>query len=485
EFPLFAWLNGDLHAHMMGTPFLLLAAALGYALYLAPASARRHRRGLLGVAALLGSFQIVTDTWSFPSVFGIAFLALASAPAGPVTLLPESWAERVRGVDDSRAAEELRRPLLALGTVAAAGVVTVVLGVPFLTSAGASRSIALLGPENRSGLGELLIVHGAFVALFFVYLFARVGGDRRWPLAGALLALGVVTTTQGMPVLALTAPMFVLGWACLRLDRPVGYETVLLLAGAGLVTLVEFVYVVEKAGPLRMNTVFKTYMQVWVLWGTAAGVVAAATLRRPRFLPELTPERRRAVATGVVALVVLSTSVYGAFALTSHFSGQSGRATLDATSFPPRYNEAEVDAVFWLDARTTTETTLLSAPATSWYPAKQSWGYPPGMYSWNSAIAASLTGAPTVAGWGHEVGYRGPQAYYSRVAQVDAAYTGPPSKTAAVLRQYDVEYVWVGTAERARYGDAMVDFGEIPGLTVVFQNDAVTVYRVTEEELPE
>jgi YYY domain-containing protein len=47
EFPLFAWLNGDLHAHMMSTGFLLLAAALCFSYYQTPAAERRRRLALL------------------------------------------------------------------------------------------------------------------------------------------------------------------------------------------------------------------------------------------------------------------------------------------------------------------------------------------------------------------------------------------------------------------------------------------------------
>ena len=100
------------------------------------------------------------------------------------------------------------------------------------------------------------------------------------------------------------------------------------------------------------------------------------------------------------------------------------------------------------------------------------------MYDWDSSPTASLTGVPTVAGWHHEVGYRGREAYLSRVRDVDDTYTGSPERRVAVLEAYGVDYVWVGPAERARYGS--VTFDGLEGVTVAFENEAVTIYRVEE-----
>ena len=376
EFPLFAWLNGDLHAHMMGTPFLLLAAAIGFALYRAPETARRRRLGLLAVVPVLGLFQVVTDTWSFPSVFGVTYLALALAPAEPTDLLPAAVAERARAVTDSiadaldaeegdaasRALGELQRLVVPLGVVVALGAVTAVLAIPFLSGTGGGRSIEFLPAMARSGLGELLVVHGAFVAVFGLSLVSRVRRDRRLSLVLAVAVVAVVAVLLGMDVLAITLPLLVVGWALLRFDRPAGYETVLIIAGAGLVTIVEFVFVNEQAGPLRMNTVFKTYMQVWVLWSVAGGAAVADLPARARRaesrLVEGIPSREAATSV-FVAVLVLSTSLYGAFALTTHFA-DSPEPTLDATSFGPHYDEAEVAATDWLDDQAGPDTTIVS-----------------------------------------------------------------------------------------------------------------------------
>jgi YYY domain-containing protein len=550
EFPLFAWLNGDLHAHMMGTPFFLLAVALAYAYYRAPATERRRRLALaLGVVPLLASLGAVVNTWSFPSVFGVLWLAATFAPADAVSLLPRGVAttvrQRVRGVLGP-ADEELLRPVSALVIAGTAGAFAVVLAFPFFTGAvGGGREVALLPAADRTGLGALLVVHGAFVLPFADYLWEELEADRPVVLLAGVAAVGFAAGAVSLPAALLTVPLVVVGWAGLRARRRVGFETVLVIAGAGLVTAVEVVYLSEQAAPGRFNTVFKTYAQVWVLWATALGVVLPAlVVRRPQADPvgtgsgavatadggaeegaggdarepvsageaqrEATAEspprvetatspgptgaagetatgtstgrRVRPVALALVVLLVVATGAYGALAVGAHFDRTSGPATLDALAFVGEFHPESAAAIEWVDAREG-QPTLVSAPATGWK-AGEGWGHPPGMYRWTSSPAASLTGVSTVAGWQHEVGYRGADPYYARVADVDTIYTGRPAEQARLLRTYDVEYVWVGAAERARYGSGAVTVTGLPGVSLAHESGNVQVYAVDRDRLP-
>ena len=87
--------------------------------------------------------------------------------------------------------------------------------------------------------------------------------------------------------------------------------------------------------------------------------------------------------------------------------------------------------------------------------------------------AASLTGIPTVAGWSHEEGYRGVEPYRGRVRDVDTIYTGDPDERARLLEQYDVAYIWVGPAERLRYGEQIVITEDRP---IVYAAGDVVIY---------
>lgn len=519
EFPFFGFLNGDLHAHMMGAPFLLLAAALAYAYWETPADRRRRRRLLVfGAVPVLGGTQVVIHTWDAATTLGLLWLTLTFAPAAPLSLLPrgEALAARLRAaLGEGLAATEVARTggaFLATG-VAAAG--AALLGAPFLLGASSGQAPALLAPEMRSALTPLILVHGAFLAAFGAYLVGRIvgGGSETHPRGRALrdaavvlagvAALAIAALAAGFPAVAVVVPLLALGWAAFRLDRGVGFETALIVGGAGLVGLVEVVFVVEEAGPGRMNTVFKVYAQVWALWAVAAGVVLAelwttgfrgaadAAARRGGAAAERATgtlvglrdrlPADRTLARALVAVLLLATAPYAPMALGQHAAIHDA-GTLDATAFAAEDHPAEAAAIDWLDAEATHRDTLLEAPGASFSPeglaANPS---EPGIYTWRANPASSLTGIPTVAGWSHEVGYRGRAAYTERVAAVDRAYAGSDAERVAVLREYGVDYVWVGPTERDRYGD--VSFDRFAGVEVAHETDAVTVYRVDHEEL--
>jgi YYY domain-containing protein len=494
EFPLFAWLNGDLHAHMSSTPFLVLLLGLLFAAYRTPPEERRRCRLLLfGAVPLVGGLLAVVNTWSFPTLAGLTWLTLTFAPGAPSRLLGiDRWhGERASVTDPDRGGStarsvggvdwraELRRTL----TAALAGVVTLALSalvaLPFWLGTASTRSIKFL-PE-RTGAGALLLVLGGFIAVFLVFLVGRLATQRDRVSAPLLLLAGVLLVGAWVgdaPAVALVGPLLIAGWIGAR-TRDLGFEAVPLVAGAGLVLVVEFAFVQEQAGPGRFNTVFKTYMQVWVCWAVAAGVAVPSLLRGGA--DEVAAARSGNAADGVgavraglrrwgppalIALLGVSTLLYAGFALEAHFQGEHD-PTLDATRFVEERHPEEAAAIRWIDRREGTPTIVTAAP---------------GGYNWapqegkGASAPSSLTGVPTVAGWFHERGYRGGAVFSARVADVRTIYEGPPDKQRRLLERYDVEYIYVGPAERARYD---LDLPELP---LAHESGGVRIYRVPDSD---
>ncbi|WP_135362651.1 DUF2298 domain-containing protein [Halosimplex halophilum] len=522
EFPLFAWLNGDMHAHMMSTPFVLLVAALLFSYYRTPeADLMRRRLLVFAVVPPLAGLLAVVNTWSFATAGGLTFLTLALAPADPVSLLPKPLAERVpRGEEWQR---ELSRHCVALAGAVAVVLAGFVWSLPFWlgTASGGGRTIAFW--TDRSSLGELLLAHGAFALLFALHLarnaLPRIDrGDLGESATMLALALAVAWIGGGA-ALALFGPMIAGAWVLLRsqadavvratadaagtarqavtdggpatgeaapaddagqpvrLRDVVGFETLLIVAGAGIVVIVEFVYVKEQAGPGRMNTVFKTYADVWVLWAVAAGAVLAHLVENHSPELALSGEQWAGVFRVLAVVLVVSTSLYGALALGGHFSGDSyfsrynhpDDPTLDGFTYINETHPEEYAAIQWFED-------LEGQPNTASAPGQD-------MYRWTNPIA-SLTGVPTLAGWAHEVGYRGGEAYRARVDDVNTIYTGTAEQRAYYLDVYEVEYVYVGSNERDEYtSDDLAVFESMAGVTVEKQWDGATVYSVDRNAL--
>ncbi|WP_332898606.1 DUF2298 domain-containing protein [Haladaptatus sp. CMSO5] len=463
EFPFFSWLNGDLHAHMMSTPFLLLAAGLLFVYFRTPAREVTRRRLLVfGALPPLAGFIAFVNTWSFPAVLGLAWLTLAFAPASPTTLFPRQLATRAR-----RAESWLTTELLRLASALACALVILAGGLlwtlPFWLGTASRRSIGLF-PE-RTALVPLLVVHGAFLAVFVPYLVAHARPELKKHAAqtGVVLALFIPTAwLGGLAGVALFCPLLAAGWLLLRLRDDLGYETVLMLAGLGLALIVEFAFVQENAAPGRFNTVFKVYMQVWVLWSIAASVMLARLLNAGQAIST----NWRTGARVLAALLVVSTSFYGVFALAGHFNdGATDDLTLDGLQYVSDYHAGEAGAIHWLDDREG-RPHLIEAPG--------------GAYRWANAPSA-LTGIPSVVGWPHERIYHGEEAYKNRITDVTKFYTGTPDEQVAMLEKYDVRYIYVGPHERDAYDPG--DFSQLAGVTVAYEGGDVTIYEVNHDQL--
>lgn len=516
EFPFFAWLNGDLHAHMMSTPFLLLVAALWFAYYRTPADALRRRRLLVfGAVPPVAGLLVVINTWGFPTAVGMGWLALTFAESDPTTLFPQVGTRLSSSTSSkSGVGRELRRTTGALAVAVVVLVLGIVWSLLFWLGAVSGRSIGVL--PDRSALGPLLLVHGAFLLVFVPYLFDRgrrlLDGHTREAVLAVIVGMVALAWLFDAAAIAVFGPLLLVGWLVLATrrdgdlqskspqsitvwgDEPaesdggtvetgssisipaVGFETVLLVAGVGLVLLVEFVYLKNNAAPGRFNTVFKVYMQVWVLFGTAAGAVAAWLAdARPSWSPADAMTRNwRVAGRALLVLVVISTSIYGALALTDHFTNEGGvkridEPTLDALAFVSALHPAVDDAIEWLDNRTG-QPNMVSVPG-CWCNEKATLT----PYHWVNA-PSSLTGIPTVAGWDHAGDYHGREAYLERVEDVETIYQGSLEETVRLLKKYDVQYIYVGPNERSAYDG--IDFSGIEGITPVFQTETVTIYRV-------
>lgn len=245
----------------------------------------------------------------------------------------------------------------------------------------------------------------------------------------------------------------------------------------------------------RMNTVFKFYLQAWLLFGVGAAVLLSRVLSSAS-------ARSRSRPTGFLAMSVLGFAllaglIYPVFGTPARLSqnmestpssltldgygwmegGSIQNATGDTISFA-----GDLAAIEWLNANTSGTPVLLEAAI--------------GPYRGNGSRISSATGLPTVLGWDrHQRQQRYEAGISQRMQDVQAIYneTDPDEKLEELWR-YGVRYVIVGDVERywntpedtiAYASEAGLQaFEDLigRGLTLVFEANGTIVYQV--EEFP-
>jgi len=407
EFPLFTLLWGDLHPYALALPLwppLLAVAALVW---------RGHARApTLAVAAVFYAALAATHTWD--SVAIAALLVLAAL-----------FGQR-----------RLRAALAPLAVVGGG----LLLALPYLSHM-PTGGRGLGWVSEPSTLAELfnawgapaLILAAAALTEVFVDHGLREKGFAAFSLLAALLVVSFRLPGVGIALAALSLAL-VLAW---RRPGPQAFAWGLGAVGAGLVFGVELVYVDDfYSGDLeRMNTVFKAYVQAWVLLQMAAALLLAGLVERARAAGPV----RRSLVLALLATSVLATVVYPLRAIPERAGDLLAPRRLDATlDLSLRYPD---------DARA-----IRSLGALPRGVVLETTGDP---YTWNSRFA-TFTGFPTVVGWGHhEAGWRNTwEPMQERAKRVKEAYSASTLEAFDRLaRDFAIRYVVVGELEREQYGE--------------------------------
>jgi len=234
------------------------------------------------------------------------------------------------------------------------------------------------------------------------------------------------------------------------------FVLLLLILGCILVLAPEFVYLRDKFG-YRINTIFKFYYQAWMLWSLAAAFSIAYLLQNLRGLKNI-------LFSVLISLVIFAGLLYPALSLltkTNNFNPTFG-FTLDYFGRVVRENPDEAAAIEFL--RTAPNGVVVEAVG--------------GSYT-NYARVSTYTGLQNVLGWpGHEDQWRGsyvPQG--SRNEDITKLYTTTHwDEAQAVIDQYDIRYIYVGTLE---YSSMPVKEEKFRiHLKTVFQQGSVSIYEV-------
>ena len=506
EFPFWTFLFGDLHAHLISLPFQVLAVGLAANLVLGARKAvplRKLLPALAGLAFVVGSFAAI-NTWDVPAyaLLGLAAVGIALFARGdPV---------------------EAATPGKGLLLVVFFWVVLYAAWLPFHQHYEVPVSGAKMS-QWRTVLWQYLAIHALLLFAVLSWLVfetrqlcVRASREnesedgarwRRWALpalglpvlAGGLLAWQAAwrewLTAALLLLLVLWALCVAAAWLARRDARAAPVQLlllVMLVLALGISLGVDFVTVENDID--RMNTVFKLYLNAWVLFGIVGGVGlwrlwAGGALRRSRIGGK--------VWLGALALLVLASAVFPVLGtrarLADRFDASIGM-TLDGRAYqhaavyadpaepgrglpPAEYALVhDAEAIDFIRANVEGSPVFLEGATAH-------------AYRWPPRVA-KYAGLPVVVGWQwHQIQQRGaggaePAAVRSRIYDVRLMYETESGRLFLDLAsEYGVEYVYVGPTERLYFSGAGLDkFDAMAGssLEVFFADGEVTVYRVLE-----
>ncbi|NDJ60118.1 MAG: hypothetical protein GYB67_03285 [Chloroflexi bacterium] len=505
EMPIFTFIYGDLHAHMIAMPMQVFVMAWLLNALLLAGRERQTRLSLL-LALALGAITVgmtqATNTWEWITYTLLGAVGLAVA-----------WWLGQRAL----ATRPISRQglLRAVGWVGGFLLISVVAALPYTTWFATAFNAVSEWEGGKTPLWAYFSIHGLFLFLLYSLLVwdtlrwlrsvhVRSLRGAFWYLIIGLVILGAVVvgalalTIIEYQVTLIALPLLVwMAVLLLRANQTRTMQFVLLLSGlaVGLTLGVEYIVLSGDIG--RQNTVFKFYIQAWLLLSVVGGAAFAWLLRAwAQWRPGL-----RVVWGGALAILVFTAALFPIMAArgkavyrlaedqpltldgmdfmlyASHYEGSSQLLALYPERAP--FSLADDHAMIrWLQENVEGTPIIMEGQSD------------PSEYKWNGRISI-YTGMPSVIGWNwHQRQQRGLERMGRMVelrsANVNAFYHTQNIELAwDMLQYYDVTYVIVGNLEHVYYApqslakfDQMVTLGL---LDVVFEQNDSRIYRVNRD----
>ena len=236
------------------------------------------------------------------------------------------------------------------------------------------------------------------------------------------------------------------------------------LCAIGLVFLPEVVYVrdIYEQGYARANTMFKLTYQAYILFGLVMGYTIYRLLLISR-------QKVLQILAGLGLLLLIWTVGYFGDAVYSWFGevwNPSEYQGLDAEGYLETDFSEDAQAIYWLKDNVEGSPVVLEANGDS--------------YTGYERVSAS-TGLPTVLGWYvHEQLWRNDvEDLNQKSADIQNIYTWNSEELVRnLLEHYDVSYIFVGSKEREKYGDALNNTVLKSMGTVAFEDEETGTYIV-------
>jgi YYY domain-containing protein len=425
EYPLFSFLWGDVHAHVISLfnqAFLLFLLLFAYKRWELLESRSRWTVCLL-CALSLGSMPLI-NTWD------VLLYAPITLFFGALIL----WRNRLTIRDPSSWMFLITIPPLSI-------LVYLPFYLQLVTNTG---GIAIVRTPTEPL--QFLLVNGLFIAIFIAVLSKEIR-KRPWYFLAVLPF--AIAGYYAAAIAAIPLVYFIL-------KNEKRLPDLLAIVGLVILVLCEIIYLKDSMGDtyFRMNTVFKCYLPAWLMLGIAAFSMVAIWLQEWGKVPRV-PIKCSAIAAVAVIMCLFATPFLVSFTY------NYGTGTLDGLAYLEGTHPAEAEAVAFLRSLPGNEL-IVEAEG--------------GDYSYYSRVS-SFTGIPSVIGMPfHEFMWRGDKDgwYSTRNTDIRAIYE-KPDQSVTLMKKYNATLLYVGDAERERYNVSL----PATGLEKIYSARGTEIYRLS------
>jgi YYY domain-containing protein len=425
EYPLFSFIWGDVHAHVISLfnqVFLIFLLLYAYQRW---ESLENRAKWIVSIfcAISLGSMPLI-NTWD----------VLIYAPVTLLFGILIIWRVRKKTNSFSTCWHLITIPPLAI-----------LCYLPFYlqlkTNTGGISIVH--APSNPL---EFLLVNGLFIAVFFAFLW-RDMVKRPYLLLAVIpfILIGYVAAAIAViPLIYFIARKH--------------HDLSDILASIGLFLLIfcEIFYLKDNMGDtyFRMNTIFKCYLPVWIILGIASTTMVGKLLSESRWIPVISARNTAIITATLVGLLFVLPFIIP-------FTMSYGTGTLDGLAYLKDSHTGDYGGVTYLRTLHGDER-IVEAEG--------------GDYNYYSRIS-SFTGIPAIIGMPfHEYMWRSDDTgwFSTRPQDIQSIYEDP-EKTVMLMKKYNATLLYVGDAEHERY-DVHIP---ATGLEKVYSASGTEIYRLT------
>ncbi|NLV25776.1 MAG: hypothetical protein GXY48_01185 [Methanomicrobiales archaeon] len=452
EYPLFSFLFGDVHAHVLGIlpqSFLILLLTLTITCWRSITGLTRMMIILLSALGL--SIIPAVNSWDVliwaPMVLALGIcLCLSGNSNYPLVKKPEIFIQYIRKMLSEKGISWLEPEPASLIYLVFVPLISLLIISPLLLGMYTQGIEGIGFVHSPSHIYEFLMVHGWFFLAFFLSFRSRLV-----KIPWIIFALIPFFLTDYLSAALTCIFLF------LVLYRRDGASDLLAAGGLFILLFCELFYLADNMGEVyyRMNTVFKLYIGAWLLCGTSAALMIGK--EADTYIQNNPGWKERFINWGIIATLCLCLIIPSLAVSTIH---GPHTPTLDGMAWLSSSHPSDAEAIAFL--RTLPgDHILVEATGDD--------------YQYSSRVS-SFTGIPTVIGWQfHEYMWRGnnPEGWYSkRDADVRTMYEDP-LQTIPLMNAYNADLLYVGLEEHEKY-QVLIPY---EFLEIIYQNRDVTIFH--------